>query len=169
MKTKEEILQFFESQAREWYKKRGLILFRHADPQETVLTIVAGRLETINTAGEDEIVVRNIEIGSSAEIYIMKEAVFTKRYEMQKKTYSIDGRVWTEAVAKGVVEAFCYHGDSFEFIAPWDEMMLCEDGDCIARPEGSDQSDIYRIDKKTFAETYRKINGSISNSIKEKA
>ena len=156
-KTKDEIFSFFESQPREWFKKRGLVLFRPAIQNETVLTIVVGKLEAIKTAGANEMILRNIELGSSAETYIIDKAVFDKRYEIQPKQYTIDGQTWTEAIAKGIIEAFCYHGGTFEFVAPWDELMLCEDGDHMARPEGPNKSDIYRIEKNAFAQTYRKL------------
>ena len=158
-KSKEEILSFFESQPREWFKKRGMVLFRQATPKETILTIVVGKLEAIKTAGENEIIVRNIEIGSSAETYIIEKPIFDKRYEVQIKQYNLDGKSWTEAIAKGIIEAFCFHGETFEFIAPWNELMLCEEGDYMARPEGPNRNDIYRIEKKTFSLTYRKIDG----------
>ena len=50
--------------------------------------------------------------------------------------------------------AFCYHGETIEFVAPWGEKMLCEDGDYIASPPNGSPDDIYRIEKETFAQTY---------------
>jgi hypothetical protein len=78
MLTKEEVAQIFNERPRKFFKKKGQFLFRPAIPGETIMTIVAGRLETFKKASEKDIVIRNIEIGSSAEVYIISGEKFEK-------------------------------------------------------------------------------------------
>jgi len=78
-----------------------------------------------------------------------------------KKNYKKSGiflyRFPSENETVDKVEAFCYHGKTIEFVAPWGEKMLCEDGDYIARPLGGSPEDIYRIEKQIFNQTYTEI------------
>ena len=182
MLSKEQIFELFNTAEKKQYQKRGRFLFRLATAPETVLTIVSGKLETIKTAVVGDIVLRNIEIGSFAETYIVSEDTFKKRYDVvvepcfvhdksfterynpaQRKVYWIDNIRWCEAKAKGQIDAFRYERDDpFEFMAPWNELMLCEKGDYIARPIGGDENDIYRIEKNTFQQTYTLIEENIN-------
>ena len=155
--TKEELFNLFTHATKNSFQKKGRFLCRKAVEGETVLTIVGGKLETIKKASKDEVVLRNIEIGSSAETYIIEENKFTKRYDLTDKYHNIDNLPWTEAIAKGKVDAFCYHGKLIEITAPWGETMLCNEGDYIARPIDGDEKDIYRIEKNTFIQTYFQI------------
>lgn len=173
MLSKEQVFELFNMSEKKQYQKRGRFLFRLVMAPETVLTIVSGKLETIKTAVVGDIVLRNIEIGSFAETYIVSEDTFKKRYDVvaeperynpaQRKVYRIDNIRWCEAKAKGQIDAFRYERDDpFEFMAPWNELMLCEKGDYIARPIGGEKNDIYRIEKNTFQQTYslmEEING----------
>ena len=108
-------------------------------------------------------ILRNIEVGSSAEVYIVSEDKFVKRYiAAYSKSYTIDKQTWFEAYARGQVDAFCYEGGTIQFMAPWNELMLCEKGDYIARPIGGEKNDIYRIEKDTFKQTYTLIEENIN-------
>jgi hypothetical protein len=156
LRSKQEIFDFFESQQKEYYVKRGKFLCRTATSNETVLTIVSGKLETFKRATVGEAVLRNIEIGSSAETYIIAKEIFEKRYTVTEESHIVDGNTWHVAIAKGEVEAFQYQGGTICFIAPWDEEMICNAGDYIARPVPGDAKDIYRIEKATFDLTYSK-------------
>jgi hypothetical protein len=130
MKTlsKQEIYTFFEFQKREHYKKRGRFLFRSAVQNETILTIVDGKLETLLKTKNDEIILRNIELGSSAETYVIAKDLFEKRYVITEENHIIDNQNWTVVLAKGEIEAFCYSGNltfhigneeqSIQFMAP---------------------------------------------------
>jgi hypothetical protein len=156
--TKQGILNIFNENTKNVYKKKGRFLFRKANPGETILTIVAGQLETIKTTVEGDIILRNIEIGSSAETYVISDVKFIERYSRPttkpEPYYIIDGIWWGEAYAKGSIEAFEYHGEDIVFEAPWGVDMMCVYGDYIARPVGGDIDDIYRIERKTFEKTY---------------
>lgn len=157
MKTKEEIIELFNSKEKKHYIKSGKFLVRRAIPGETILTIVSGKLETIKTAKPTDFILRNIEIGSSAETYSIDESSFWKRYEtpIEELPLTIDGVKWGTANAKGEIMAFEYSGPTIKFMAPWNEEMLCEEGDFIANPIGGEPSDIYRIEKDTFKKTYK--------------
>lgn len=154
-----EKLELFEGMVKLEYQKSGNFLYRQTrmGAPETVLTIVSGKLETIKTAEATDIIMRNIEIGSSAEMYIIPLEVFQKRYEMQTEPLHIDGLVWSRATAKGRIFAAEYKGEIITFDAPWGEQMLCEPGDFIATPVGGDKEDVYRIEKDTFVQTYQII------------
>lgn len=163
--SKKDIFDLFEQSKVNKYKKKGLFLYRPAIPNETVLTIVDGKLETlktcnINQVSAPEVILRNIEIGSSAETYIVDKDKFDDRYERIFKRsdvldyVTIDGVKWYKAKGKGEVFAFEYKGESIKFMAPWDEPVPCYDGDFIARPVGGDVNDIYRIERETFHQTY---------------
>ena len=163
--TKEELKSLFSTLDKKAYQKRGLFIYREAcnsiansvfeSIQESVLTIVAGKLETIKQANRGDIILRNIIIGSSAETYIVAPDVFEKRYEKTNTDeIFMDGFIWSKAIAKGKINAAQYIGETIEFDAPWGEKMLCETGDWIANPIGGNEDDIYRSEKDTFIQTY---------------
>jgi hypothetical protein len=162
MLSKKQIFELFESYPKKQYQKRGRFLYRYALSGETVLTIVSGKLETLKTASDNDVLMMNIEIGSSAEKYIIADDVFKKRYNLVENKFLIDGQAWFEATAKGQIEAFMYTGSvidlsfclKFEFMAPWNELMLCLQYDYLARPLNGDKFDIYRIERDTFEKTY---------------
>lgn len=156
LRSKQEIFDFFESQQKEHYVKRGKFLCRIVNNAETVLTIVAGKLETFKKAAVEDAILRNIEIGSSAEMYIISKEMFEKRYTVTDESHLVDGNTWHVAIAKGEIEAFQYQGGTISFMAPWDEEMICNAGDYIARPVPGNANDIYRIEKDTFDMTYFK-------------
>jgi len=154
---KNQILALFELHDRDVYQKRGRFLARSAVANETILTIVDGKLETIKTAISSDVIIRNIEIGSSAETYIISTGKYIERYVYTDTNYTIDGQEWMIVTAKGKAEAFQYQGEELAFMAPWDERMLCKEGDFLARPVPGKQNDIYRIEHNTFFQTYSKI------------
>jgi hypothetical protein len=157
--TKEEMLKFF-SERREslkHYKKFGKFLARPVEEDELTVTIVGGRVETIKSTLPTDWVLKNINIGSSGEEWAISFDKFQERYELappkgQKFWYA--GNSWYKVNANGEVWAFEYKGSPFKFIAPWGEEMECISGDYIANPVGGKEDDIYRIEGKTFLDTY---------------
>jgi hypothetical protein len=150
-----EVADLYASREVKTYQKRGTFLARYAEPDETILTIVAGKLETLAAAKWGDVVVMNIEIGSSVERYLVAKDMFEKRYELTERTITTDGHSWMLVNAKGRVRAWQYEGPSVTFEAPWGESMLLEEGDWIASPVGGEPDDIYRIEREAFAGTYR--------------
>lgn len=138
------------------YKKFGNVYFRPAGLQETVLTTVSGRLETIKKAKFGDVVIKNLELGSSAEQYIMgDQAKFESRYDATEQTVFVDGQNWGIAKAKGELDGVVYHGERFTFPAPWGEEMECLDGDVIGKLPTEDSSKVYRIDADSMEKTYK--------------
>lgn len=162
--TRKQMLELFQAknanhELRE-YKKKGTFLIRRASRPETVLTIVAGKLETIKSAQPGDIIIRNINLDSWAEKYIISAEKFEQRYKRTGNSCYMDGEYWAYAEAKGEIEAFEWDGPQFVFEAPWGENMVCKPGDFIGRPPClpgdpiEKQMDIYRVEKETFEQTY---------------
>lgn len=155
--TSEELYKLFESSEKEIYRKKGRFLCRAAKNEETVLTIVSGKLETLKKSRPGDIIIRNIEIGGSAETYVIDDQKFNERYDLTHETMNIDQVEWTVCHARGRAEAFCYlEADPVKFVAPWGEEMICYFEDFVARPIPGDPYDIYRIERATFDQTYEK-------------
>lgn len=155
----EELIGLYHSNEKNRYKKVVSMLYRFASEGETILTIVNGKLETIKKAGNDEVVLKNLEIGGSAEEYIIKGESFRKRYikSNEEESFIINNVTWEKAEAIGEIFAFKYEGETIKFDAPWGEEMLCENGDYIAHPVDGNDTDYYRIEKEAFNCTYKEI------------
>ena len=153
-RTRREVRDLYGSTPTLRYRKRGTFIARPAEPGETILTIVAGKLETLAGAEWGDVVLMNVEVGSSVERYLIKAAMFDKRYERTGRTLSTDGHCWMVVSARGQVDAFRYDGPPIAFEAPWGEDMLLEAGDWLARPTDGAQDDIYRIERRAFEQTY---------------
>lgn len=149
---------YFESHLDEvrQYKKFGNVYFRPAGLDETVMTLVSGRLETIKKAKFGEVVIKNLELGSSAEQYIMgTKEKFMDRYDPSDQTVFVDGNNWGIARAKGELDGVIYRGERFIFNAPWGEDMEVLDGDVIGKLPTEDSSQVYRIDADSMQKTYK--------------
>jgi hypothetical protein len=165
--TNKEIIDLFQEQVNKGnvshYKKNAKVLWRKPLPGETIITTCGGKVETIRTIlpGEDYslIVVMNIQVGTSAERYVIDKEKFYSRYILCDRSYSVDGHRWELARGKGEVDGFCYPGDiPFAFVAPWGEDMLLCKGDMLVRTIGS-EDDIYRIARNEFDMTYDILEG----------
>ena len=140
------------------YKKFGNVYFRPAGLQEMLCTMVSGRLETIKKAKLGEIIIKNLELGTSAEQFIMGDkAHFESRYDITDQTIFLDGNNWGVARAKGELDGVVYHGERFVFVAPWGSYMECLDGDVIGKLPTEDSSKVYRIDANSMEKTYKEV------------
>lgn len=160
--TSEEVQKIFQDGEKKDYEKFGKFLFRGGRPGETVLTILNGRLETVNQATVDDTVVKNLNVHGFAEMYVINSEKFKQRYQIiNKDPFVIDNVTWGHCTPIGKARAMQYQGEPMKFDAPWGEEMACVSGDYIASPlddEGnSDPKDIYRIEKSTFEDTYKLI------------
>ncbi len=141
---------------RKTYQRFGKIIYRPAGLDETVLTIVDGRVETINKAEFGDVIVRNMELGSSSEQYIIGDKEkFLSRYDPVGESINIDNHQCGFAKSTGLTEAVEYKGERIEFVAPWGEMMECLDGDYLCILPGEDTDQTYRIEKEAFSQTYK--------------
>lgn len=138
------------------YEKYKEIYARKAVAGEEIETVTSDGLETKNTAQAGDYIVRNTT--QAGEMYIVKKEKFEKRYRYIDKP---DGK-WEIYKAIGVIKAVEVDEkliknigtkDEFFFIAPWGEKMVVKKGDYLVSP--LDYSEVYRIAKKEFFETYR--------------
>jgi len=139
------------------YQKYGKVIVRPAEKDETIITTIDGQIETIKTASPTDVVIRNITIDSSGETYIIGWDKYQDRYDYAEgPSLKIDGLWWKPAVPVGRVIGGFYKGEDVHFAAPWGEDMVLKDGDFLASPYPvDDPTDVYRIAKKEFHQTYR--------------
>lgn len=83
-----------------------------------------------------------------------------EKYVISNKTLESKYKhlVGDDYIPIGKVKAFEYKGASTSFIAIWGEPMQLNDGDmlCTPCPTTDPISEVYRIDRKEFFETYRR-------------
>ena len=137
------------------YTKKVNVWARRAVAGESVQTITESGLETVNTAEEGDYVVIN-KTGAK-ESYILKPSTFHQKYTLAKAgegaldEYASKG----EIIALELTEALLSQlelPDTFFFEAPWKQPMKACRGDFLASP--TDYSEVYRIARKEFFETY---------------
>lgn len=133
------------------FQKSGTFQARKGVIGEQITTIIDGEEETKKTVKSSEVVVK----GPKGEFYVISEKKFNDRYEVDK-ALSDDFQAFK---ASGLIRAYEYKGDSFKFMASWDEEMLCKDGDFLASPvmdqEDKDVTEVYRIERSVFDKTYK--------------
>lgn len=152
MKSLEFVAGLFKEAERDGrvhsYKKYGVVQVKLANVGERIVTIINGKKETENVATEGSVIVVN----PGGERYIISRNKFDERYK------GTPTKEWTTAIAKGRCRAFRYTGDSFSFLAPWEEKMIVDSGDYIVQSKEGDYNDIYRIAQEAFKQTYKRDN-----------
>ncbi len=138
------------------YKKTKEVLARKASSGEFVKTITSDGLETINTAKEGDFIIKNQT--EAEEMYIIGHSKFNERYDLLREAedhfslYKAKGKVIALEMTSSLLSKF--NLDSvFYFIAPWSEEMVTKKDDFLVCPQ--DYSEIYRIARKEFIETYQ--------------
>ena len=138
------------------YKKNKAVFARKAKPGEQINTLTSDGLETMNTAEKGDFVIKNQT--AAKEMYIISGSKFKKRYEWIKKgendfsTYKPKGKVIAVELTNAFLKKMKFKRE-FYFIAPWKEQMIAKKGDFLVCPP--DYSEIYRIARKEFFETYQ--------------
>ncbi|MDF2157851.1 hypothetical protein [Algoriphagus sp. CAU 1675] len=136
----------------------SLIKARRADPGMEITTITSDGIETKKIAQEGEFLIENQT--STSELYLLGEEVMEKKYQI---TQSLD-HGWATYKQKGFVFAFELNpndltnlgfNEILKYIAPWESENFAKSGDYMVIQE--DQSEIHRIAKKEFEETYKEI------------
>jgi hypothetical protein len=163
MITQKEMLAHFlpliETQGKR-YKKKSLIRAKKAEPGLVVVTLTSDGVETKNTAESGDWLVENQT--SAHEKYLIKADVFDKKYTLKDSL----GNGWGCYRPKGEIFAIktteadlAYFGasNSMEFQAPWKESIIVKPGDFLVI--SLDNSEIYRVAKKEFIETYEEVKG----------
>lgn len=137
------------------YEKQTNVLARRAIAGESVRTVTDSGLETVNKAEEGDFIVVNKTI--AGEAYILKPSVFKEKYSFFKTgegafdEYEPKGKVIALELTKERMARLGF-SDPFYFEAPWKEPMKAGAGDFLATPP--DYSEVYRIGRKEFFETY---------------
>ena len=154
IKSKKEIQSIFKESLKNGkvnkYKKIGNVLARKAKKGEKIITIIDGEKETENVSGENDMVVEST--GKNKEKYIISKEKFDDRYVFLKKISNKGD--YDLYKPTGYCYAFKYNGPSIYFEAPWGEKMLLKNNDYLASSTLEHYNDIYRIEKKSFKESY---------------
>ena len=151
-----EVILPLLKKANQHYKKAGQVQARAASPGEKIESITSDGLETTNTAGANEYVVKNCT--ESAELYIVTKPVFEKRYEFVEAVderwnlYDARGEVLAIEIDRTILDALNLE-TPFHITAPWGESQIVKLYDFFVSPS-PDFCEIYRIAKKEFGETY---------------
>lgn len=139
------------------YKKYKAVLARKAVVDEQIQTLTSDGLETTNIAKAGDFIVKNQT--EAGEEYIVNAEKFHDRYELKDtiqgafSIYKPKGRVIALEITTDILTELNLP-DSFYFIAPWDEKMIVKKDDFLV--SSPDYSEIYRIARKEFFETYQK-------------
>ena len=140
----------------ECYEKYRSIYARQTKAGEIISTITADGLETTNEAKKGDFIVRNQT--TAKESYILKPEKFKERYVLAEeeegafKKYRPIGKILALEMTKKRMEQLNWK-DEIHFEAPWGSPMILKTTDYLACP--LDLSEVYRIARKEFFETYR--------------
>jgi hypothetical protein len=149
-----DLLQpFFETNGR-CFRKKTNVLVRQARDGERIITQTSDGLETQNTAGKGDYVLKNST--EAAEEYIVSEEKLRSRYlflEQIDEVYARYRPVGTILAMEltGPVRNTLGLPDPFLFIAEWGETMIAREGDYLVQ---TGSREVYRIARKEFFETY---------------
>jgi len=141
------------------FKKNKNVFARRAEPGEVVQTRTGDGLETENAAEADDFIVRNQT--EAGEAYLVPAYKFNQKYLFLKPA----GDGWAEYQSEGRIIALELTPERLEslnlppvmeFMAPWDDPMVAKANDFLGCP--FDYSEVYRIARKEFFETYKPAN-----------
>jgi hypothetical protein len=138
------------------YRKFLQILARPAETGEIVVSITSSGVETRNTARDGDFVVQNLT--EAMEIYIVSGSDFSERYTLVGdagggwKRYRPHGVVFALEIRTKILNILD-RTSPFLIEAPWGESQRVELNDFFVTPP--DFSQIYRISRQEFFQTYR--------------
>ncbi len=139
--------------------KKQNIWARVAAEGELITTITADGLETSNIAHKGDMIVKNQTIAK--EMYVMKPSSFEQRYASYDEAlsdsdgfqeYTPIGKIWALLMDATLLYSLNLP-EAFYFEAPWGSSMICKENDYLVCPP--DFSQVYRIARKEFFETYK--------------
>lgn len=139
------------------YEKFTRVYAKEAVGGEKIATITKDGVETENTAAAKDMIVKNQT--EAKEMYILKPDKFAKRYKRIGeakdgfKEYQAIGEIKAIEVTSDLLKEANIPAKEFYFLAAWKEKMIVKEGDYLVSP--LDYSEVYRIAKKEFFETYR--------------
>lgn len=153
VKSQSEMIADFAEQDTILYKKFGTFKARNGKEGEKITTVIDGEEETNKTVKDGEVVIE----GPKGEHYVVSLKKFKERYEVDKDLTDD----FQSFKTKGMIRGFEWTGESFKFMASWDEEMLCKKTDILATPvkDKDDESitEVYRIERSVFDETYKEV------------
>lgn len=129
------------------YKKFGAVMARLAKVGEKIVTVIDGKVETQNTAKENDVIVK----GLKGEEYIIGHEKFKARYAVINPVTD----TFTSYEPNGTCIAYEYEGESIVFTAPWNEDMILNKGDFLATTDET-VPEVYRIERSAFYQTYKR-------------
>lgn len=138
------------------YHKKLNILAKKALGGERIVTITGDGPETSNQAREGDYIVQNQT--KAGEQYVVPGEEFLRKYEPVNDS-AADG--FAEYRSLGVIVAIELTGErlhqlnlpeEFIFRTDWGEEMIAKEGDFMGGP--ADLSEVYRLARKEFFETY---------------
>lgn len=130
------------------YKKVGSVMARLAKVGEEIVTVIDGKVETKNTAKENDVVIK----GLKGEEYIIGQEKFKARYTVNKPVSA----EFSTYEPNGTCIAYEYQGENMVFMAPWNEEMIVHNGDFLATTDAF-IPEVYRIERDAFFKTYQKL------------
>lgn len=140
------------------FRKKSLVRAKKAKPGLVVVTVTSDGIETKNTAEEGDWLVENQT--SAKESYLIKADTFELKYTLLNSLgngwgcYRPVGEIYAYKVDAADLESLGAR-DVLEFQAPWKESIIFKSGDFLVVP--LNKTEIYRIARKEFAETYEEV------------
>lgn len=151
----EKLRPLLESEGSVYYKKRH-ILAKKAQGGEKISTVTADGPETTNEAEAGDYIVQNLT--EAGEQYVVPAAEFLKKYEPSGanapegfREYRSTGKIVAIELTPGRLKDLGLPGE-FYFATDWGETMVAKKGDFMGGP--ADLSELYRLARKEFFETY---------------
>ena len=138
------------------YRKSLNVRAKRATKTQTVVSLTSDGRETANKAAAGDFIVRNLT--SARETYVVTAEKFHSRYQRICENedgfalYEPKGEVSALAI-DGYVLATLNKGEVFYIEAPWGSPERAAKGDYFVTP--ADMSEIYRIGRREFHETYK--------------
>ena len=151
-----EKLKPFRENARV-YKKFKKVYARSGKLNEEILTYTSDGLETKNIVKKGDMVVQNMT--NAKEQYIVPLVKFNKKYSFYEKyndewsIYMPKGEIKAVLVDKKLLKELGINEKEFYIKTAWNEKMIVKENDYLVSP--IDMSEVYRIAKTEFFETYR--------------
>ena len=140
------------------FMKKQKVWAKPANEGEIIITMTADGMETSNVAKQGDMLVKNQT--DAEEIYVVSAKSFEERYAKMEDPI-FDNEDFEEFKPIGKIYALNLDSQlltklklpkSFYFEAPWEGNMICKENDYLASPP--DFSQVYRIARKEFFETY---------------
>ncbi len=137
------------------YIKSKQIKAREAREGEIIITITQDGIETKNRAKSGDFIVENQT--NAKEQYIVSREKFRQRYIVDKKhdnewsIFKPIGRIIAIQLTDKIIYELGLKRE-FNIMASWGEKMVVKQGDMLVVP--LDFSEVYRIAKQEFSETY---------------